>query len=165
MIYKHGFCPHALPNTCVVCHQESSRQEVPPTLLRRNSFTPLSSQDQVKRPRLFSVGHPPRLASVPALSTSRFTGAQESEELSESPVSPEPAEIFMWFTTHTDSIKHTTVLIDIWFYLLKRNVHTSSRAVTIHQTHDSVRITIFDPRFGSYHDFFVGGGRKKKKDF
>ncbi len=39
------------------------------------------------------------------------------------------------------------------------------RAVTIHQTHDSVRITIFDPRFGSYHDFFVGGGRKKKKDF
>ncbi len=40
-----------------------------------------------------------------------------------------------------------------------------SRAVTIHQTHDSVRITIFDPRFGSYHDLFVGGGRKKKKDF
>ncbi len=38
------------------------------------------------------------------------------------------------------------------------------RAVTIHQTHDSVRITIFDPRFGSYHDFFVGGGRKKKKE-
>ncbi len=37
------------------------------------------------------------------------------------------------------------------------------RAVTIHQTHDSVRITIFDPRFGSYHDFFVGGGRKKKR--
>ncbi len=39
------------------------------------------------------------------------------------------------------------------------------RAVTIHQTHDSVRITIFDSRFGSYHDFFVGGGRKKMKDF
>ncbi len=39
------------------------------------------------------------------------------------------------------------------------------RAVTIHQTHDSVRITIFDPRFGSYHDFFVGGGRKKKERF
>ncbi len=39
------------------------------------------------------------------------------------------------------------------------------RAVTIHQTHDSVRITIFDPRFGSYHDFFVGGWEKKKKDF
>ncbi len=41
----------------------------------------------------------------------------------------------------------------------------ASRAVTIHQTHDSVRITIFDPRFGSYHDFFVGGGRKKRKIF
>ncbi len=40
-----------------------------------------------------------------------------------------------------------------------------TRAVTIHQTHDSVRITIFDPRFGSYHDFFVGGGRKKKEIF
>uniref|UniRef100_A0A672RDW6 6-phosphofructo-2-kinase/fructose-2,6-bisphosphatase 2 n=1 Tax=Sinocyclocheilus grahami TaxID=75366 RepID=A0A672RDW6_SINGR len=65
----------------------SSRQEVPPTLLRRNSFTPLSSEDQVKRPRLFSVGNPPRLASIPASSTSRFPVAQESEELSESPVS------------------------------------------------------------------------------
>ncbi|XP_016086846.1 6-phosphofructo-2-kinase/fructose-2,6-bisphosphatase 2a [Sinocyclocheilus grahami] len=62
----------------------SSRQAVPPTLLRRNSFTPLSSQDQVKRPRLFSVGNPPRLASVPALSTTRFPEAEESEELSES---------------------------------------------------------------------------------
>ncbi len=40
-----------------------------------------------------------------------------------------------------------------------------TRAVTIHQTHDSVRITIFDPRFGSYHDFFVGGKKKKKKIF
>ncbi len=40
-----------------------------------------------------------------------------------------------------------------------------ARAVTIHQTHDSVRITIFDPRFGSYHDFFRGGRDKKKKDF
>ncbi len=43
--------------------------------------------------------------------------------------------------------------------------YMSTRAVTIHQTHDSVRITIFDPRFGSYHDFFVGGGRKKRKIF
>ncbi len=41
-----------------------------------------------------------------------------------------------------------------------------SRAVTIHQTHDSVRITIFDPRFGSYHDFFLWGvGEKKRKIF
>uniref|UniRef100_A0A9J7Y3F0 6-phosphofructo-2-kinase/fructose-2,6-bisphosphatase 2 n=1 Tax=Cyprinus carpio carpio TaxID=630221 RepID=A0A9J7Y3F0_CYPCA len=62
----------------------SSRQAVLPTLLRRNSFTPLSSQDQVKRPRLFSVGNPPRLASVPALSTTRFPEAEESEEMNES---------------------------------------------------------------------------------
>ncbi|XP_056589222.1 6-phosphofructo-2-kinase/fructose-2,6-bisphosphatase 2a [Triplophysa dalaica] len=62
----------------------SSRHQMPPTLLRRNSFTPLSSQDQVKRPRLFSVGNPPRLASFPALSSTRFQGAQESEELNES---------------------------------------------------------------------------------
>ncbi len=39
------------------------------------------------------------------------------------------------------------------------------RAVTIHQTRDSVRITIFDPRFGSYHDLFVGGWEKKKERF
>lgn len=62
----------------------SSRQQVPPALLRRNSFTPLSSQDQVKRPRLFSVGNQPRLPSVPALSFTRFSEAQESEELNES---------------------------------------------------------------------------------
>uniref|UniRef100_A0A673FMC3 Uncharacterized protein n=1 Tax=Sinocyclocheilus rhinocerous TaxID=307959 RepID=A0A673FMC3_9TELE len=83
-LYKHGFCPslqpHAVPDTCVVCYQGSSRQEVQPTLLRRNSFTPLSSEDQVKRPRLFSVGNPPRLASVPALSTTRFPEAEESED-------------------------------------------------------------------------------------
>ncbi len=40
-----------------------------------------------------------------------------------------------------------------------------ARAVTIHQTHDSVCITIFDPRFGSYHDFFRGEKKKKKKRF
>nr|XP_005170627.1 6-phosphofructo-2-kinase/fructose-2,6-biphosphatase 2a isoform X1 [Danio rerio]XP_009295400.1 6-phosphofructo-2-kinase/fructose-2,6-biphosphatase 2a isoform X1 [Danio rerio] len=60
------------------------RQVVAPALLRRNSFTPLSSQDQVKRPRLFSVGNPPRITSAPALSTTRFPQTRESEELSES---------------------------------------------------------------------------------
>ncbi|XP_013990961.1 6-phosphofructo-2-kinase/fructose-2,6-bisphosphatase 2 [Salmo salar] len=33
---------------------------VPTTFLRRNSFTPLSSHDQVKRPRLYSAGNPPQ---------------------------------------------------------------------------------------------------------
>ncbi len=159
MIYKHGFCPHALPDTCVVCYQESSRQEVPPTLLRRNSFTPLSSQDQVKRPRLFSVGHPPRLASVPALSTSRFTGAQESEELSESPVRVCVSELFMWFTTHTDSIKHTTMLIDIWFHVLKRNVHTSSQKlfnVFIERIlFCSTSLHLFDPKYSKSSNIVI----------
>ncbi|XP_052397309.1 6-phosphofructo-2-kinase/fructose-2,6-bisphosphatase 2 [Carassius gibelio] len=62
----------------------SSRQTVPHTLVRRNSFTPLSSQDQIKRPRLFSAGNRPRLASVHALSATRFPETEESEELSES---------------------------------------------------------------------------------
>ncbi len=48
-------------------------------------------------------------------------------------------------------------LCAVWF------IYKVIRAVTINQTHDSVRIMIFDPRFGSYHDFFVGGGRKKKR--
>ncbi len=50
----------------------------------------------------------------------------------------------------------------------KKTIHLYymfNRAVTIHQTHDSVRITIFDPRFGSYHDFFRGGWEKKKERF
>uniref|UniRef100_A0A672P0Z7 6-phosphofructo-2-kinase/fructose-2,6-bisphosphatase 2 n=1 Tax=Sinocyclocheilus grahami TaxID=75366 RepID=A0A672P0Z7_SINGR len=64
--------PVAYGMCCVSFTCTSNRNIMPPTLLRRNSFTPLSSQDQVKRPRLFSVGNPPRLASVPALSTTRF---------------------------------------------------------------------------------------------
>ncbi|TRY98613.1 hypothetical protein DNTS_005288 [Danionella cerebrum] len=63
------------------------RQDVAlPALLRRNSFTPLSSHDQAKRPRLFSVGNqPPRkLTSAPALTQPHLS---ESAELSESPVS------------------------------------------------------------------------------
>ncbi len=59
------------------------------------------------------------------------------------------------------------IVVQFWVYAIVLDFSCSVciRAVTIHQTHDSVRITIFDPRFGSYHDFFVGGGRKKKKDF
>ncbi len=50
-------------------------------------------------------------------------------------------------------------------YIIYIFIYIYIRAVTIHQTHDSVRITIFDPRFGSYHDFFVGGEKEKKKRF
>lgn len=42
---------------------------VPPAFLRRNSFTPLSSQDQTKRPRLYSMDNVPRahMSRVPTL--------------------------------------------------------------------------------------------------
>lgn len=70
-----------------MCYQGGKKQEMPQTLLRRNSFTPLSSQDQIKRPRLFSVGNPPRLPVIPILSSTRLPGAQENEELNESQVS------------------------------------------------------------------------------
>uniref|UniRef100_A0A8B9JN34 6-phosphofructo-2-kinase/fructose-2,6-bisphosphatase 2 n=1 Tax=Astyanax mexicanus TaxID=7994 RepID=A0A8B9JN34_ASTMX len=58
------------------------KQDVPPALLRRNSFTPMSSRDQVKRPRLFSVGNPPHTPLPPALDST-----QEADELAEKPVS------------------------------------------------------------------------------
>ncbi len=71
---------------------------------------------------------------------------------------------YRFFITDTDYL-YVYVLDNryaepIFIYCYKVN-----RAVTIHQTHDSVRITIFDPRFGSYHDFFVGGWEKKKERF
>uniref|UniRef100_G3NFY5 6-phosphofructo-2-kinase/fructose-2,6-bisphosphatase 2 n=1 Tax=Gasterosteus aculeatus aculeatus TaxID=481459 RepID=G3NFY5_GASAC len=50
-----------------------------PPFIRRNSFTPLSSQDQIKRPRLYSVGNPPnaRLSQAPALPSMQFSEASE----------------------------------------------------------------------------------------
>ncbi|XP_050927283.1 6-phosphofructo-2-kinase/fructose-2,6-bisphosphatase 2 isoform X2 [Lates calcarifer] len=59
---------------------------VPPAFLRRNSFTPLSSQDQVKRPRLYSVGNPPqaRMSQAPALPSLQFSEASEGAELLQS---------------------------------------------------------------------------------
>ncbi|CAL8250616.1 unnamed protein product [Arctogadus glacialis] len=51
---------------------------VPTTSSRRNSFTPLSSQDQVKRPRMYSVGNPPlRRAQAPTLPSMHFSEASE----------------------------------------------------------------------------------------
>ncbi|XP_058860567.1 6-phosphofructo-2-kinase/fructose-2,6-bisphosphatase 2-like isoform X2 [Acipenser ruthenus] len=40
---------------------DKSGTDPAPTLQRRNSFTPLASHDQVKRPRLYSAGNRPRL--------------------------------------------------------------------------------------------------------
>ncbi|KAG7221600.1 hypothetical protein INR49_017131 [Caranx melampygus] len=60
------------------------RTDVPPAVLRRNSFTPLSSQDQIKRPRLYSVGNPPqaRMSQAPTLPSMQFSEASEGAELS-----------------------------------------------------------------------------------
>ncbi|XP_008317286.1 6-phosphofructo-2-kinase/fructose-2,6-bisphosphatase 2-like [Cynoglossus semilaevis] len=54
-----------------------------PAFLRRNSFTPLSSQDQIKRPRLYSMGNPPqtRTSQAPALPNMQFSEASEGAEL------------------------------------------------------------------------------------
>ncbi|RXM91140.1 6-phosphofructo-2-kinase/fructose-2,6-bisphosphatase 2 [Acipenser ruthenus] len=41
--------------------EDKSGTDPAPTLQRRNSFTPLASHDQVKRPRLYSAGNRPRL--------------------------------------------------------------------------------------------------------
>lgn len=56
---------------------------VPPAFHRRNSFTPLSSQDQIKRPRLYSVGNPPQahMSQAPNLPSMPFSEVSEKAEL------------------------------------------------------------------------------------
>ncbi|XP_062315305.1 6-phosphofructo-2-kinase/fructose-2,6-bisphosphatase 2-like isoform X1 [Osmerus eperlanus] len=57
-----------------------------PAFLRWNSFTPLSSHDQVKRPRLYSAGNPsqPQKALAPSLFSMPFPEASEGEEMLQS---------------------------------------------------------------------------------
>lgn len=54
-----------------------------PAFLRRNSFTPLSSQDQIKRPRLYSAGNQSqsRILHTPTLPSMQFSEASEGAEL------------------------------------------------------------------------------------
>ncbi|MED6256763.1 6-phosphofructo-2-kinase/fructose-2,6-bisphosphatase 2 [Ataeniobius toweri] len=55
-----------------------------PPLIRRNSFDPLSSQDQIKRPRLYSMGSMHSHSHVfppPAFSGTRFSRVSEGAEL------------------------------------------------------------------------------------
>lgn len=58
----------------------------PPAFLRRNSFTPLSSQDQIKRPRLYSMDNLPKvhMSHVPTLPSMQLS---EGAELLQSEVS------------------------------------------------------------------------------
>ncbi|XP_027133100.1 6-phosphofructo-2-kinase/fructose-2,6-bisphosphatase 2 isoform X1 [Larimichthys crocea] len=62
---------------------------VPPGFHRRNSFTPLSSQDQIKRPRLYSVDNSlhVRISHAPTLPSMLFSEASEGAELLQSEVS------------------------------------------------------------------------------
>lgn len=62
---------------------------IPPAFLRRNSFTPLSSQDQIKRPRLYSVGNHShtRMSQAPTLPSMQFSEASEGSETVQSEVS------------------------------------------------------------------------------
>ncbi|XP_058647967.1 6-phosphofructo-2-kinase/fructose-2,6-bisphosphatase 2 isoform X3 [Onychostoma macrolepis] len=46
-------------------------------LLRRNSYTPLSSHDQVKRPRLYSAGNRPWLPLTPSPTTLHYPGSPD----------------------------------------------------------------------------------------
>lgn len=62
-----------------------------PAFLRRNSFTPLSSNDQKKRPRLYSMGNPPygRMSQLPSLPRMQFFEASEGAEVQEDEVGVE----------------------------------------------------------------------------
>lgn len=55
-----------------ISKQGKVRRDCAPLLLRRNSYTPLSSHDQVKRPRLYSAGNRPWLPLTPSPTTLHF---------------------------------------------------------------------------------------------
>lgn len=69
--------------------QNKGQTDAIPAFLRRNSFTPLSSQDQIKRPRLYSVGNPShtRMSQAPTLPSMQFSEASEGSETVQSEVS------------------------------------------------------------------------------
>ncbi|XP_041091919.1 6-phosphofructo-2-kinase/fructose-2,6-bisphosphatase 2-like isoform X1 [Polyodon spathula] len=56
---------------------DKSGKDPAPTLQRRNSFTPLASHDQVKRPRLYSAGNRPRLPLTTTLGALHFPEPQQ----------------------------------------------------------------------------------------
>lgn len=65
---------------------------VRPSILRQNSFSPLSSQDQIKRPRLYSMDNLPRvhMSHVPLLPSMHVS---EGAELLQTEVSEKTGAI------------------------------------------------------------------------
>ncbi|KAF7666987.1 hypothetical protein LDENG_00084450 [Lucifuga dentata] len=65
---------------------DNVRDAVPPAFSRRNSFTPLSSQDQMKRPHLHSAGNSThtRTSQAPNLPSMQFSEASEGAEFLQS---------------------------------------------------------------------------------
>uniref|UniRef100_A0A1A7YZL9 6-phosphofructo-2-kinase/fructose-2,6-bisphosphatase 2 n=2 Tax=Iconisemion striatum TaxID=60296 RepID=A0A1A7YZL9_9TELE len=59
------------------------KNTMPPPFQRRNSFDPLSTQDQIKRPRLYSVGNPQHSHTyrAPAFPSMPFPDMFEAAEL------------------------------------------------------------------------------------
>ncbi|XP_054601976.1 6-phosphofructo-2-kinase/fructose-2,6-bisphosphatase 2 isoform X3 [Nothobranchius furzeri] len=59
------------------------KNTMPPPFVRRNSFDPLSTQDQIKRPRLYSVGNPQHSHTYhsPTFPSLRFSDMFEAAEL------------------------------------------------------------------------------------
>uniref|UniRef100_A0A671T7I8 Uncharacterized protein n=1 Tax=Sinocyclocheilus anshuiensis TaxID=1608454 RepID=A0A671T7I8_9TELE len=64
-----GLIRHKSSSSCLCVNYNSA------PLLRRNSYTPLSSHDQVKRPRLYSAGNWPWLPLTPSPTTLMHHGA------------------------------------------------------------------------------------------
>lgn len=60
-----------------ISNQGKVRRESAPLLQRRNSYTPLSTLDQVKRPRLYSAGNRPWLPLTPSPTTLHFPDMPE----------------------------------------------------------------------------------------
>uniref|UniRef100_A0A3B3CAD1 Uncharacterized protein n=1 Tax=Oryzias melastigma TaxID=30732 RepID=A0A3B3CAD1_ORYME len=75
-----GFVPPTPPPPINSCGVSSSNQGKIPKdsslIHRRNSYTPLSSHDQVKRPRLYSAGNQPWLPLAPTPSALMPEGLQ-----------------------------------------------------------------------------------------
>lgn len=89
--------PPPTPNTCsisFISYQGKISRDTAP-LPRRNSYTPLCSRDQMKRPRLYSAGNAPWLPLAPTPSALLPDGRQSqvSERVSGSHFKLAPVQL------------------------------------------------------------------------